>query len=68
MTWAKIIARALRMLGALAEIFRNRQLLNAGKAEQRADDLTEEQERVRKANSAVVRNRADPDRVLRYRD
>lgn len=68
MTWVKIIAGALKLLNALASIFQTKQLKDAGRAEQRADDMSETNKRVDDAHAAVDRSRADPDRVLRYRD
>ena len=38
MSWAALLGAGLKLLAALAEWWRDRQLIDAGKAEQKADD------------------------------
>lgn len=68
MTWASILAGALKLLNALADYLSRKQLLDAGRAQQRADDLTEQQSKVRDANQAPIRRRSDPEYDSRLRD
>lgn len=49
-TWTKILQYGLKAVAAFLDVIRNRQLLNAGKATQRADDA----EARGKANAAAA--------------
>jgi hypothetical protein len=67
-SWANIVAGALKLLNALADYFGRKQLLDAGRDQQRADNLTEQQSKVRDANQAAIRRRTDPEYDDRLRD
>lgn len=61
----KAIAEAVAAIG---RYLRDRQLIEAGRSEQKSEDLTEEQRRVQRANSAAVRYRTDSEYSERMRD
>lgn len=68
MTWVAIFSNALKLLNALAGIFRDKQLMDAGEAKAEARMSADQAERVSRANSAALRARSDrvPDDF--YRD
>lgn len=68
MKWANVLAGALKLLNALATIFERKQLLDAGRDQQRADDLTEDSRKVKDANQEPIRRRTDPEYDSRLRD
>lgn len=53
MNWLSILSGALKLFNALATIFHNKQLMDAGEAKASARMSAEQAERVRRANSAV---------------
>lgn len=63
MSWAGILAGALRFLNALATIFERKQLLDAGAAQQRADDADETTGRFKQGIDRADAVRRDPDSV-----
>ena len=54
MGYKAIIANLMKLLAAVADYFRDKQLLDAGKATQRADDAEEVYKRKRRADTNVV--------------
>jgi hypothetical protein len=62
LTWAKIGQLFLSLANKLADIFRNKQLMDAGAATERDRLSAEERRRVNEANGAAVRA-GDADRV-----
>lgn len=69
MNWLSILSGALKLLNAMAGIFREKQLMDAGEAKASARMSSEQAERVRRANNAAFDAR-NADRVpdSAYRD
>lgn len=52
MTWANILAGLVKVAGLVGEFLRNRQLMEAGRADQKSKYTQEQLDRVKRANSA----------------
>lgn len=69
MSWASILSGALKLFNALATIFHNKQLMDAGKAEVRSEFTGEALRKVENANKArTTADRADGVPESFYRD
>lgn len=63
MSWASILAGALKLLNALADYLSRKQLLDAGAAQQRADDADDTNDRLKAGTHRANAVRRDPDSV-----
>lgn len=61
--WATIIQLVLKVFANVSDYFKNRQLLEAGKAEANAERLQGDVDATRKANAAAI----DPSNLERVR-
>jgi hypothetical protein len=65
MSWASIVAAALRIAGAVADYLKTRQLLDAGRAVQRDKDRSETDRRVDAGRRAADADRLPDDTEFR---
>ena len=66
MFWAKMLAGLVGLVGIVAQYFKDKQLLEAGRAQATAEFSIEEADRVRRANRArvVAGDPAERERLL----
>ena len=62
MDWLSLVLGVVKLLGVFTQWLHDRQMINAGQAEQVAKDLTEQGDAIRKAVAARLRARDDAER------